>query len=311
MGNTGAIGEMVRKQLSEISWTGRVKRYPDGSAEYMACTKHIFREAGWELPDRAVDRPGKPLSINVDIPEELLSTFVDSDPGETVENSVDNSHRAERRARARVRDIALCTDFAYFVTLTLDRAKVDRYDMGAITRKLNAWLSNQVQRRGLAYVLVPERHEDGAIHFHGFFNRALEAVDSGTIIPPGGGRPRKPKSERQRAVWTQQGGRIVYNLPGWSLGFTTAIELWGDYHSAVSYVCKYIGKQGEKPGGRWYYSGGAVGHPEVQLVELDWRELAAEPGAYTFSVPEAAAQFVIWREPPKKGRADSAGPESI
>ena len=79
------------------------------------------------------------------------------------------------------------------VTLTLDQTQVDRYDMAAITRKLNAWLSNQVQRRGLIYVLVPERHKDGAIHFHGFFNDVLDRVDSGTMIPPGGGKPRKPR----------------------------------------------------------------------------------------------------------------------
>lgn len=34
--------------------------------------------------------------------------------------------------------------FTHFVTLTLDASRVDRYDMAAITRKLNAWLSNQV-----------------------------------------------------------------------------------------------------------------------------------------------------------------------
>lgn len=35
-------------------------------------------------------------------------------------------------------------------------------------------------------VLVPERHKDGAIHLHGFFNDALPLVDSGTISRPGG-----------------------------------------------------------------------------------------------------------------------------
>lgn len=180
--------------------------------------------------------------------------------GPQAQPSPQSSARAVRRARAQVRDLALCNPFTHFVTLTLDQSRVDRYDMIAITRKLNAWLSNQVQRRGLKYVLVPERHKDGAIHFHGFFNDVLDRVDSGTMIPPGGGKPRKPRSRAQRAAWEADGGRVVWNLPGWSLGFTTALELVGEYSQAVNYVCKYIGKQqdpgrpaaaGTTPAGTW------------------------------------------------------------
>ena len=81
---------------------------------------------------------------------------------------------------------------------------------------------------------MPERHKDGAIHFHGFFNDALEARDSGTVSLPGQKSPRRPRSARQRAKWLEDGGKPVYNLPGWSWGFTTAIELYGEYDRAVS-----------------------------------------------------------------------------
>lgn len=261
---------MLTATQNQIAHTGRIKTYPNGSREVLVCSKAIFQEAGWEArKPRVRDPPGKG----------------EGDP-----------KRAMRRARAQVRDLALCNPFTHFVTLTLDSAQVDRYDMSAITRRLNAWLSNQVQRRGLKYVLVPERHKDGAIHFHGFFNDALERSDSGTVIPPGGGKPRKPRSNAQRADWLAHGGRVVWNLPGWSLGFTTALELVGEYPKAVSYVCKYIGKQGDKPGGRWYYSGGDLARPEVELADLDWREAARLPGAYTFPVEEAGALFVMVRE---------------
>lgn len=262
---------MYGSTFGEITFTGRVKSFPDGSRELMACSKPIFRAEGWEQRDKPPRRKAG------------------GGGGDTA--------RAMRRARAQVRDLALCNPFTHFVTLTLDQARVDRYDMGAITRKLNAWLSNQVQRRGLKYVLVPERHQDGAIHFHGFFNDVLDRVDSGTMLPPGGGRPRKPRSKAQAAAWAAQGGRVVWNLPGWSLGFTTALELVGEYSRAVSYVCKYIGKQGDKPGGRWYYSGGELLRPEVEFAPLDWRDLAAQPGARMWEVPEAGAVFVSLWEP--------------
>ena len=170
--------------------------------------------------------------------------------------------RSMRRARAKVRRIALSNEFKWFVTLTLDAQKVDRYDPAAVVRKLNQWCSNQVKRKGLKYILVPERHKDGALHFHGFFNDALAAVDSG----------HKSKD-----------GRKIYNLPGWTLGFTAALEIYGEYAGAVAYVCKYIGKQGDKPAGRWYYSGGELKEPEVVYAEFSPAELKEEYGVKCWS----------------------------
>lgn len=195
---------------------------------------------------------------------------------------IDSLARSKRRARTNVRDYALNTDFRYFVTLTLDGARIDRYDPKAVTKALSIWCDNQVRRKGLAYVLVAEEHKDGAIHFHGFFNDALPVVDSGTMVPPGGGKPRRPRSKAQRADWEAQGGRVVYNLPAWTLGFTTAIELYGDRHAAVGYVCKYITKAQSKVGGRWYYSGGKLGVPDVLWADLDMEAAAHGQEAHWF-----------------------------
>ena len=245
--------------------SARVKTYPDGSLEVLACDKAIFHPEGWERAGEHPQRRRRPAKQAEKGPEQ---------------QGRDSMDRSMRRARAQVRDLALSNPFRWFVTLTLDQARVDRYDMAAITRRLNTWLDNQVRRHGLAYVLVPERHKDGAIHFHGFFNDAVKAVFSG---------------HRDRE------GHPVYNLPAWSLGFTTAIELYGDYHAAVGYVCKYIGKQGEKPGGRWYYSGGALQRPRVSFADLGPRDLEAlqqEGGVYRFDVPEAGLSFALLRARP-------------
>lgn len=262
---------------SDIFCTARVKFFPGGLADVLVCDRAIFGGSGWEDTHGRKVKAGKGEGHDV--------------------------QRAVRRARAQVREIALCTSFRWFVTLTLDRARIDRYDMAQITRHLNHWLDNQVRRKGLAYVLVPERHKDGAVHFHGFFNDALEAVDSGTLSLPGGGKPKKPRSAAQRAEWLALGAHPVYNLPGWSWGFTTAIELYGEYDKAVSYVCKYIGKdlapspngdglEPQKIGGRWYYSGGALGRPQVRYTDLDLRDVAGMPGAYRFDLPQAGLSFV-------------------
>ena len=249
-------------EAGEIEHFARLKEYPQGGYELMVCSEPVFREPGWE----ARERDCAPRMRHDD------------------DTSAGDDDRARRRAAAKVREIALCTEFKYFVTLTLDAARVDRYDISAIMRKVSAWLDNNVRRHGLAYVLVPELHKDGAVHFHGFFNAALPVTDSGTLSVTGSKKPRKPRSAAQRAEWLASGGHVVYNLPGWPLGFSTAIELYGGYAAAVGYVCKYVRKQQSKIGGRWYYSDGKLGHPKVSYPDVDLRELEAAGVGYTFSV---------------------------
>lgn len=252
-------------ESAEVLCSARIKTFPDGSREVLVCDSPIFKSRGWEGQGRKYPMKGDRK------PRDRLG-------GDGVD--CDLSGRARRRARAQVRELAKANPFRFFVTLTLDKERIDRYDMGTITRKLNTWLDNNVRRRGLAYVLVAERHKDGAVHFHGLFNDALPVVDSGH---------------------TDKGGHTVYNLPRWGFGFSTAIELYGEYDRAVSYVCKYIGKQEEKIGGRWFYSGGALARPEITYADLSLRDALEMPGAYQFDIPDAGRSFVQFTIPAEKG----------
>lgn len=235
-----------------------VKRYPDGSASIVAANRRVFRVAGYEA---AVDRCPKFATPAADVDPEseyarLERHAILGDGGlspQEVERAALNLTRAKRRARTAVRDIALANPMKYFVTLTFDKERVDRWDDKEVMRVTKNWLDNSVRRHGLAYVLVPERHKDGAIHFHGFFNDAFCGVDSGHRT---------------------QAGQTIYNLPAWPWGFTTAIEVYGEWGAAVSYVCKYITKGEEKVGGRWYYHGGKLAKPSVEYCNTDWEEVS-------------------------------------
>lgn len=222
------------KNGSEIFHNTVVYDYPDGSIDVICAADPIFREPGWEAAfgeDRAKPAPS---------PREA---------GKKSEGA--DMQRSMRRARAKLRRLALANGFEYFVTLTLDPKRIDRYDGAAVVKALGTWADNMVRRHGLRYILVPERHKDGAFHFHGFMaGNGLKTRDSGV-------------------EWD---GRPVYNLPQWTLGFSTAQRLYGDYHAAVGYCCKYIGKQaGERPLGRWYYSGGALQEPRKTYADRDFR----------------------------------------
>lgn len=256
--------DISKAGLCEIGHTARIKQYPGGSWELMAASEAIWRDAGWEARERCVRGGGRS-------PEAAEAAGGDS--------------RSQRRARSALRDKALCTPMRYFVTLTLSPQLVaDRHDIGALVKLLRVWLDNRVRRKGLAYVLVPERHKDGALHLHGLITGGVDLRDSGTIKPAAGGKPRRPRSQRQREAWLADGGQIVYNVVDWPYGFSTALELRGDYDAAVGYVCKYIGKDSEKIGGRWYFSGGALGAPVVTYCDVSFTEAAAAVGAYTTEI---------------------------
>ena len=218
---------------TKIDHNVAIYRYPCGSMDILAAERPIFREPGWEQRGRQTPAPA---------PRE---------PGGRSECA--DMVRSMRRARAKVRRLALANDFAWFVTLTLDPAKIDRYDPAAVTKALNRWADNMVRRHGMRYILLPERHKDGAYHVHGFL------AGQGVALHDSGVR------------WE---GRPVYNLPQWTLGFSTAQVLYGEYPAAVAYCCKYIGKQdGQRPLGRWDYSGGPLRQPERLLCDASPREI--------------------------------------
>lgn len=87
----------------------------------------------------------------------------------------DNEKRSVRRSRTVVKDyVKTNLELKYFVTYTLAPDKIDRYSGQEIYKKIRNWLSDRVKLKGLKYILVPEKHKDGAWHFHGFTNKPLE-----------------------------------------------------------------------------------------------------------------------------------------
>ena len=149
-----------------------------------------------------------------------------------------------KRGIDKVYDIAFINDFTYFVTFTLDKRKIDRYDYKEICSKLKNWLKNSVQRNDCIYLIVPELHEDGAVHFHGLISGNFNLHDSGLKYK----------------------GRIIYSLKNWHYGFTTCIELDDNKVATASYICKYITKDTKRLLGNLYYSGGKGLKREVPKV---------------------------------------------
>ena len=123
-----------------------------------------------------------------------------------------------RRAKTNLIDLTLCNGFELFATFTFAK---DRYDIDAKKRQMAFWLNNQRILHGkFAYIIVPELHKDGALHFHALFsgfNGKLK--DSGKLIH----------------------GRKAFNFTGYKAGFNSAVKI-DNLEKVSSYVSKYMTK---------------------------------------------------------------------
>lgn len=249
----------------------RIKLYRGEIAEVMICTDAIFN------PDGVLVASSQHTGKKADFLTEWEQDG-ETDGGEELGGKFDNIERAKRRARKAVFDYAMCNDdLNLFVTLTLDAARVDRYDYKIIVKKLNNWLDNMVRRHGLKYVLVAERHKDGAIHFHALMNEnACKLTDSGTV---------------------DKRGHTVFNLDNWTLGFTTAVRCYGERGAVCKYITKYITKSDDKVGGRWYYSGGELERPQYvyrgYTTPEDWADTCPGFEVYEKEIEAISRKFTI------------------
>lgn len=164
------------------------------------------------------------------------------------ESIIENRKRARIRARERVKAITLMNKWTYFVTLTFDKEKVDRYDKEEVLKKTLLWLRKQYKKNGIKYLLVAEYHKDKAIHWHGLIydpNNSLKL---------------------SKADLKTDTDREVFNIDSWSnfKGFNTAVKLDNNLVSVGSYISKYITKENDKVFDKYYYcSNGLINEPNI------------------------------------------------
>lgn len=76
------------------------------------------------------------------------------------------------RAITACREYALSNPWDYFATLTINPKKFNRFDLDSIWSEMAKFIKslNRSYHCKINYLLVPERHENGAWHLHGLFN---------------------------------------------------------------------------------------------------------------------------------------------
>ena len=73
------------------------------------------------------------------------------------------------RARSKIFELAICNDWEFFVTLTLDKGKYNRFDLKRYRVDLAQFIRDYKKKYkiDIKYLLIPEMHKDGAWHMHG------------------------------------------------------------------------------------------------------------------------------------------------
>lgn len=155
--------------------------------------------------------------------------------GLTKESSADHVRTLEQerhcnavsasQSKNRIYNIARSNEWEWFITITFDRQKVRADNYNEVTAKLRTFIEHLQERKcpDLKYLIVPEMHADGQhFHFHGLL------ANCGEMRFAFSGKYDK--------------GKPIFNMPDWSLGFTTATRV-SDSQKASSYICKYITKE--------------------------------------------------------------------
>ena len=192
-----------------------------------------------------------------------------------------NKERAIRRAKSSIRDyVKTNVDLNYFVTYTLDPKIMDRYDSAAIYAKVRAWLSNGVARKGFKYVLVPEKHKDGAWHFHGFVNVPLEWNYGYSVcrcISPIG--------------VISSPGEVSVSPVGSSAPPISASPSSRD--KCINYVVSYVKKNMEKFNGRYYLHSKNLEKPFKIYSNVNFGDIE---NCYCMEIEGLGVKVKIWDE---------------
>lgn len=164
------------------------------------------------------------------------------------ENAEENDYlqKSINRTKTKISDYVLCNNFSHFATFTFDpknpkvNGEENRKDFQKMSSLLKKWLNteqvNHFRRHGrkFRYLIVPERHKNGAWHFHallegyqneieGFYTRKNKYITVAEL--------KKTKKDKNRKFITR-----------YTLGRSEIAPI-KDKTKMSSYIKKYITKE--------------------------------------------------------------------
>lgn len=162
------------------------------------------------------------------------------------------------RAKRKVIEYALNNDFNWFVTITFDKNKINRYDAKLLEKKVLRWLEDtRINYNSKArYIMVPEYHKDKAIHYH-----ALIKMENNRLKYLYNHRHWKKAVYKDTLLFKKFGRNEWVNIDS----YTEPIGM---------YLAKYITKLPDKMNNRYYFASKALKQSDKINIDLDILEVA-------------------------------------
>lgn len=163
----------------------------------------------------------------------------------------DVQKRAIDRSKTILYDLCCENDFEWFLTLTFDSSRADRYDDDEIYECYMTFIEYACKHyKSMRYITVPERHASGALHFHmlvgGVTPQELGFVNSGKVCCSWSCKNSVSSLEyfnrtKDEHELTPTDGLPIYNVTKFIYGFTTATKV-ASQERTKWYVRKYLDK---------------------------------------------------------------------
>ena len=275
----------------ETRKNAKVRILPNGQVKVTAFRRGVYREKGFErleyysrfeeeLRSRKVGTADEEKMRKL-AQKELLSICEEKTRKDNI-----------KRAKDKIFEIASANEWNYMITLTLDKDKIDRYSPEEVQKVVCKWFDNKVQRKSFKYLIVPELHKDGAIHFHGLCNDALNFKFSGTYKISGKKSPVRESTLKKYGLTADSAEvKRVYNVSDFPFGFSTALPLDNNVMAVSLYMTKYITKDLQKIFGSYYMAGGKIKRSlPFELHDIDFNSLELFKGAKVYDLPENYGQ---------------------
>lgn len=166
--------------------------------------------------------------------------------------------------KRKIRGYALANPFEWFITLTIDPKEFNSLNYEAaktLILKWCRWMRDRYEK--FDYLIIPELHKSGAVHFHGLLGN----------VPASFVEANHPKTGQSII----RNGRQIYNLDDWKYGFSDCEKIISRERTA-SYMTKYITKELMTDKSMFckkrYFNSKGLKKPEVTLDLIDNNDLS-------------------------------------
>jgi len=199
--------------------------------------------------------------------KEDAEDFLTEDYWGLVKESEEKANRSKmnsaKRAKKKVHRLTRANDWDMFVTFTLDPELVDRKNYDECAKVLGKWIDKTRKLYpGFRWCLVPERHKDGAWHYHGMFKGfPLQLLDySGYCY-----NEKSKRNNKQDNIFKVGERKPIYNISNYEGGFTT-LTMVENIKATRNYILKYFTKDmafGVQPNKKRYWASRKLIKPDI------------------------------------------------